>query len=259
MPLNRTRQLWHNARRAEVMDRDPGTPGPAHPSRAAKVEGDNLLIRILAILLAVLLTGCGPSYSPDTYATNAAQQANKVETGVIVGVRKVRISASGTVGAVSGAAAGGVVGSQIGEGSAGAIGAVGGSLLGGLAGVASEHLVSDTNGFEYIVRKANGDMLSVAQKDKKPLTVGQTVLVITGAQARIVPDYTVPFEPPEKTAVKPAAPKPEASASHAPAPQPPVMLPPESGMTPQPPTALGTPSAAPPPIIAPPDVPAAKP
>jgi outer membrane lipoprotein SlyB len=224
--------------------------------RAAKPDGAILLIRILAGLLAVLLSGCGPSYSPDTYATNAAQQANKVETGVIVGVRKVRISAQGTVGAVSGAAAGGVVGSQIGEGSAGAIGAVSGSLLGGLAGVATEHLISDTNGFEYIVRKVNGDMLSVAQKDKKPLTVGQKVLVIAGAQARIVADYTVPFELPEKTAAKPAAAKPEASAGHAP---PPPMLPPESGMTPQPPTAFDTPSAAPSPIITPPDVPAAKP
>ncbi len=168
-------------------------------------------MRLLAVptMLASVgfaLAGCGPSYSPNTYATNAAQQANKVESGVIAGVRKVQITASGTVGGVAGAAAGGVAGSQVGVGPASTFSAIGGSLIGGIAGVATEHIVSDTNGFEYIVRKANGEMISVAQKDDKPLWVGEKVLVIAGPQARIVPDYTVPFDAPDKTAAKPAAP-----------------------------------------------------
>jgi outer membrane lipoprotein SlyB len=144
--------------------------------------------------MALTLGGCAPSYSPDTYATNAAQQANKVEEGVIAGVRPVKISAQGTVGGVTGAAAGAAAGSQIGVGSTSVFTAIGGSLVGGIAGVATEHVIGDTNGFEYIVRKANGDMIGVAQKDPKPLRVGQKVLVIAGPQARVVPDYTVPFE-----------------------------------------------------------------
>ena len=79
-----------------------------------------------------------------------------------------------------------------------ALGAVGGSLIGGLAGVAVEHVATDTKAYEYIVRKTNGDMLSVTQKDAKPLAVGQRVLVIGGNQARIVADYTVPAEPATK-------------------------------------------------------------
>jgi outer membrane lipoprotein SlyB len=166
------------------------------------------LIRLLATLTALaspilMLFGCGPSYSPDTYANNAAQQAAKVETGVVAGVRPVQISAQGTVGAVAGAAAGGVAGSQVGVGPTSAFGAIGGSLIGGIAGVATEHIIGDTDGFEYVVRKANGDMISVAQKDKKPLWVGEKVLVISGPQARVVPDYTVPFTPPAKTAANP--------------------------------------------------------
>ena len=148
------------------------------------------------IVLLPILTACGPSYSPDTYASNATQQANKVEQGTIVGVRPVAITASGTVGAVTGGAAGGVAGSQIGVGAASAFTAIGGSLLGGIAGVTAEHMVADTAGFEYVVRKSNGDMLSVAQKDKKALAVGLKVLVIAGNQARVVPDYTVPPAPP---------------------------------------------------------------
>lgn len=219
---------------------------------------------VLTLLTSMgcMLAGCGPSYSPNTYATNAAQQANKVEPGVIAGVRKVHISASGTVGGVAGAAAGGVAGSQVGTGTTSTFAAIGGSLLGGIAGVATEHIVGDTDGYEYIVRKANGEMVSVAQKDTRPLWVGEKVLVIAGPQARIVPDYTVPFEGPDKTAAKTAAPASsppatDGAASHpavapAPAATPPVATAPS--VPSQLPQAFGSPSAPPPPIITPPDV-----
>jgi outer membrane lipoprotein SlyB len=229
------------------------------------------LIRLLAALtmlapLGLMLAGCGPSYSPDTYATNAAQQANKVESGVIAGLRKVQISASGTVGGVAGAAAGGVAGSQVGVGPTSTFAAIGGSLLGGIAGVTTEHIIGDTNGFEYIVRKANGEMISVAQKDEKPLWVGEKVLVIAGPQARIVPDYTVPFDAQEKTSAKPTAPtqptSTDGSAAHPSAtatPQTPATgaTPTVPSVPPQLPAAFGSPSAAPPPIITPPEVPSA--
>jgi outer membrane lipoprotein SlyB len=181
-------------------------------------DGESRLVRSCAALpllaLAILaLAGCGPSYSPDTYASNAVQQANKVDSGVVVGVRPVQISAQGAIGGVAGAAAGGVAGSQVGVGTTSTFAAIGGSLLGGIAGVTAEHVVGDTNGFEYIVRKPNGDLISVAQKEEKPLRLGQKVLVISGAQARIVPDYTVPYEGPAKAeAQKTDAPKPDASA-----------------------------------------------
>src|SRR5579863_1936507 len=93
-------------------------------------EGVASLIRFMAaatMLTTLALAGCGPNYSPDTYATNAAQQAAKVEPGVIVGVRPVQISASGAVGGVAGAAAGGVAGSQVGVGPTATFGAIGGS------------------------------------------------------------------------------------------------------------------------------------
>ena len=65
--------------------------------------------------VAASIDGCGPDYSPNTYATNAAQQANKVDQGVIVGVREVGISASGTAGAAVGGAAGGIAGAGLDE------------------------------------------------------------------------------------------------------------------------------------------------
>ncbi|MFZ4410191.1 MAG: hypothetical protein ACOYOH_22795 [Paracraurococcus sp.] len=148
----------------------------------------------LALLLA--LTACAERYSPDTYATRAVQQANKVEQGTVVGVRKVQISAEGSTGAAAGAAAGGVLGAQTPGGGIGqALGGVGGALVGGLIGKATESAAVDTPAFEYVVRTEKDELLSVTQKDTVALAIGQKVLVITGTQARVVPDYTVASGP----------------------------------------------------------------
>jgi outer membrane lipoprotein SlyB len=181
-----------------------------------------------AILLFValgVLAGCGADYSPDTYASNAVQQANKVEQGIVVGVREVGVSASGTTGTVTGAAAGGIAGSQAPGGTVGtALGALGGSLVGGLIGSGVERASGETRAFEYVVRKPNKEMISVTQRDAIPLAVGQKVLVIAGNQARIVPDYTVAPEPapPPPAAPPPAAPPPPAPPAPPAEPPPPV-------------------------------------
>jgi outer membrane lipoprotein SlyB len=139
------------------------------------------------------LVGCGPDYSPNTYSTAAVQQANKVDQGVVAGFREVAIKADGTVGAVTGGAAGGVLGAQApGGGVTTALSAIGSTFIGGLVGMTVERTAGDTTAFEYIVRKPNGDLVSVTQKDVTPLAVGLKVLVIEGKQARIVPDYSVP-------------------------------------------------------------------
>jgi outer membrane lipoprotein SlyB len=177
-----------------------------------------LLVRFaICAALAAPIAGCGPDYSPNTYASNAVQQANKVDQGVVVGVREVGVSAAGTTGAVAGGAAGGIAGAQAGSGATSAFGALGGALVGGIAGSAAEHVVGDTRAFEYIIRKPNGDLLSVTQKDADPLAIRQKVLVIAGNQARVVPDYTKPVqEPAKQTAAVPQ----EAPAMTAPPPEP---------------------------------------
>ncbi|HMA52508.1 MAG TPA: glycine zipper 2TM domain-containing protein [Magnetospirillaceae bacterium] len=154
-----------------------------------------------------LLTACGGTdYSPNTYASGAAQSASKVDAGFVIGFREVMISANGTVGAVTGGAAGGVLGSQAGSnGLDNALGGVIGSAVGSIVGSTIEHVTGDTKGWEYIVKKRNGDMLSVTQTEPKPLALGQKVLVINGAQqSRVIPDYSVDIQI-EKTAAEKAA------------------------------------------------------
>jgi len=165
---------------------------------------------ITLALLPLGLAGCGGDYSPNTYAPAAVQQAAKVDQGVIVGIRAVDITSNGALGAATGAAAGGIVGSQApGGGMTAAIGAVGGSLVGGLIGTTAEHVSSDTTAYEYVVRKKSGELVSVTQKDKVAMHLGQAVLVIAGPQARVVVDYTMPDSPPETKPIAIPAPKPQ--------------------------------------------------
>ena len=169
-------------------------------------QGDVVVARSLKICLVLsslsLLAACGGTeYSPNTYASNTAQIASKVDAGVVIGFREVLISSNGAVGAVTGGAAGGVLGAQVGGGNLDqALGGVIGTAVGGIVGSTIEHVTGDTKGWEYIVKKYNGDMISVTQTEPKPLALGQKVLVIaSSAQARIVPDYSVdiPVEKPK--------------------------------------------------------------
>jgi outer membrane lipoprotein SlyB len=171
----------------------------------------------LVLLLPVVLIGCGPRYTPDIYATRAVQQMVAVEQGVVIGRREVRIQAEGSTGAAAGGAAGGIIGSQTPGGNmAGAIGAVGGALIGGLLGTAAERVAGDTTAFEYIVRKNDGQLVSVTQRDPQPLEVGLRVLVLAGTQARIIADYTEPGQPAPREIPEPNQPRaePPPAASH---------------------------------------------
>lgn len=176
----------------------------------------------LVLVAAGALAACRPSYSPNDYATNAVQQANKVDQGVVVGYRQIIIRPDGTTGTVTGGAAGGIVGGAAGSQStmATALGAVGGTLVGGLIGSGVEKATGNTDAFEYIIRKADGSLMSVVQKDEKPMNIGQRVLLIGGNQARIVPDYTVtiaePTPPPKAETAKGPAHAPVAQATPAP-------------------------------------------
>lgn len=189
---------------------------------------------LLPLLLPLALLGCGPRYSPDAYASRAVQQMNRVEQGVVIGRRSVVVEAAGETGAATGGAAGGIIGSQAPGGNmAGAIGAVGGALVGGLLGTTTERVAGSTTAFEYIVRKANGDLVSVTQRDETPLDVGERVLVIAGSQARIVPDYTAPVEPPAANAVPAPAPSvvpAPATVADPAAPTPDAPAPPSAGL-----------------------------
>ena len=179
---------------------------------------------VLSALLAI--AACSPDYSANSYTSNAVQQANKVDQGVVVGRRLVGVISGGATGALTGGAAGGIAGSQVGNGVTSAFGALGGSVVGGLVGSAVEKTTGEAHAYEYVVRKPNNDLLSVTQQDTRPLSVGQKVLVIAGNQARIVPDYTVTLDP------APPQPRTDATAPLPPPVQAAPLAPPETPVLP---------------------------
>jgi outer membrane lipoprotein SlyB len=142
------------------------------------------------VFVSIALAGCSPDYSPNTYNGSAVQQANKVDTGIVIGYREVRISDDGSVGTVTGGAAGGILGAELSSPTVPtALAALGGTVVGGVVGATIQHASGDTKGWEYIVREPKGDLVSVTQREPKPIAIGQKVLVIEGKQARIIPDY----------------------------------------------------------------------
>ena len=169
----------------------------------------------LPLLAAGLLAACGSTYSADEYAARAVQQANPVQQGTVAGSRRVAVTAGGEVGTAAGAAAGGAIGGAAAGGNSvsTALGAVGGALVGGLVGTAAERSSANTYAIEYIIRKNDGELVSVTQRDRVPIPLGTAVLVISGAQARVVPDYiSSQAETPGRTGARRVTPpRPEAA------------------------------------------------
>ena len=137
----------------------------------------------MAMVLAagLMLTGCPASMSGGAYSRDQARQAQDVQLGYVENVRQVLIEGTRSgVGAVSGAALGGLAGSTIGQGRGQVAGAIGGAVLGGVAGSAIEENVTRQPGLEITVRLDNGRMVAVTQAADEPFYPGDRVRLMTG-------------------------------------------------------------------------------
>ncbi len=138
---------------------------------------------IVAVVLAagLVLSGCPASMSGGAYSRDQVREAQDVRLGYVESVRQVLIEGTRSgVGAVSGAALGGVAGSTIGRGRGQVAGAIGGAVLGGLAGSAIEENATRQPGLEITVQLDNGRMLAVTQAADEPFYPGDRVRVLIG-------------------------------------------------------------------------------
>ena len=136
-----------------------------------------------AVVLAVSLGlgACAPSMSGGTYSRYEAREAQEVRMGYVESVRNVTIEGTRSgVGTVSGAALGGLAGSNVGGGRGRIAGAIGGAVLGGVAGTAIEEGVTRQAGLEIMVRLDNGRMVSVTQAADESFYPGDRVRLMTG-------------------------------------------------------------------------------
>lgn len=125
----------------------------------------------------------------DVYQKRDIRQAQSVNTGKITSIRRVKIEGDHGAGTLVGAVGGGLLGSQLGKGSAAhTAGAVGGALVGGAVGSHVEQSMGTRNGLEITVRLDQGGSISVVQEanPRELFYVGDRVRVLSsGGSTRV--------------------------------------------------------------------------
>jgi outer membrane lipoprotein SlyB len=141
-----------------------------------------LIAVLLAVSVAVAMSGCASNLSGDSYSRDEARMPQQVQYATVVQVRPVKIEGTKTpIGAGAGAVIGGVAGSTVGGGKGSAIAAAAGAVAGGLVGAAAEEGITREQGVEVTVRYDNGQTVAVVQAASKEETfrVGDKVRVLT--------------------------------------------------------------------------------
>jgi outer membrane lipoprotein SlyB len=138
----------------------------------------------------VLFSSCAQdSMTGDTYSRSQAGQAQTVTKGRITSIRPVKIEGGNTAGTIIGGVAGGLLGSNIGQGRASnTAGAVGGALVGGVLGSHAQQSIGSRNGIEITVLQDQGGSVSVVQQvsANEPFSVGDRVRVLSsGSGSRV--------------------------------------------------------------------------
>lgn len=166
-----------------MRQRSPASPRPM--PRAGRA------FRALAVLLPLFgVAACAGTPANSTYSGYGLGRTASVTYGTIVSMRNVMVQGQPSgVGAVGGAALGGVAGSFIGGDSfrGNLLGAIGGALLGGLAGSAVESSIDRGQAVEFIIRQDDGQTISVVQTNENNFHPGQRVAIIRGDRTRLAP------------------------------------------------------------------------
>lgn len=140
-----------------------------------------ILTATLIGLAVVMVSGCATGLSGSDYPRSQARQEQSVRTGVVESVREVQLEGTRSgVGAVSGAVAGGIGGSEMGHGTLGALGAVLGAVGGGLVGQALEEGVTRRKGLEITIKLDNGSLVAITQDTDEVFKPGERVRILSG-------------------------------------------------------------------------------
>jgi len=115
---------------------------------------------IAVLLCTLLLTNCSKDNPPGDYDAAEIGKIKKVVPGTIISMRPVRLhSKSGEMLASPGADM-----------------------------AQDDNSLNRSHGFEYVIKLNSGSIISVVQAEKIKLKTKQHILVIYGANTRVVPD-----------------------------------------------------------------------
>jgi outer membrane lipoprotein SlyB len=145
------------------------------------------LLWIAIALTGLMLVGCASSNSGAVYSRDEARKVQTVKSGVIEGVRQVKLEGTKSpIGTIAGGAVGGIAGGSIGGGRGSAIAAVIGAVAGGLAGSALEEGVTRKDALEITVKLDGGGLIAIVQEADEPFNIGEKVRIIeNGENSRV--------------------------------------------------------------------------
>jgi outer membrane lipoprotein SlyB len=148
---------------------------------------------VIAICVAGV-TGCANdnTLSGDVYSASQAKQIQTVTYGTLVTVRPVTIQGgdgSNVVGSIGGAVLGGFLGNTVGGGKGKNLATAAGAVAGGVAGNAAQSAMSRSNGVELEIRRDDGSIIMVVQKQgTTKYSEGQRVMIATsGSTVTVTP------------------------------------------------------------------------
>ena len=140
--------------------------------------------------LSIFLTGCLADLTGSNYDRGEARTLQTVQFGEIVEIEAVKVDGTQSgVGAVAGAATGGIAGSTIGGGKGKSLAAIAGAVAGGVLGNYAERKVTESSSMNLTIRLDNGNYISVVQQLEQgnSLQVGDRVKVLSnGRHSRAV-------------------------------------------------------------------------
>ena len=149
----------------------------------------------IAIAIAIFAASANAQdYSGSGYGGTEARQYANVSEGVVAAVREVSIqgepSGAGQVlGGGLGALAGGLLGSKIGKGNGTLAASAVMGVLGAAAGTYGTQYLAKDRAYEFIIRLADGRLVSVTQAQDSNAAViqeGDRVMIIEGGSVRVV-------------------------------------------------------------------------
>ena len=136
---------------------------------------------VAVLALAGILAGCAtPRESGSVYNSAQAMHEQVVRMGTVESVRNVTIAnPESGVGTMTGAALGGLGGSQVGHGNGSAAVGIIGAVAGGIIGNRVENQANNRPGFEITVKLDNGELRSITQAADEMFRPGERVRLLS--------------------------------------------------------------------------------
>jgi len=156
------------------------------------LKGTVLKRLVIALLLTAttMLGGCLKELTGSNYDRYEARSLQSIQFGEITEIETVRVDGTESgVGAVAGAATGGIAASNIGGGRGKGIATIVGAVAGGMLGNYAERKATETSALNLTIRLETGGYVSVVQQVEggNSFQIGDRVKVMTqGNSSRVV-------------------------------------------------------------------------